>query len=222
MYVIHTSPAFSLKSIYRSGRNVTIERLSIQYHSFSITNFVYRSSSSESCKHELISKHMPEYFAASGFGCTGDSTDNEPDKRICCSGEDTLQLLHENLAAATLGIFSLFKALVSLLGVILQEGGFLKFPNITEAYYKDQHGSHLLPWEQRKMPLHFGEGRKKEGREGRRQGGSIHFISNSQVFFFANVKVCDLLSFQNAGYEELCSSLASENTAQVSSFSGMS
>lgn len=90
MYVIHSSPAFSLKSICRSGRNVTIKRISIWYHSFSITVFVYRSSSSKSCKHELISKHTPEYFAASGFYCAEDSTDNEPDKRIYYSGGNTL------------------------------------------------------------------------------------------------------------------------------------
>lgn len=58
------------------------------------------------------------------------------------------------------------------------------------------------------------EGGKKGGRKrGQRQGGSFHFISNSYVFFSANVKVGMSVSFQNAQYEELCSSLASENRA---------
>jgi len=68
------------------------------------------------------------------------------------------------------------------------------------------------------MPLYFGEGGKKKRREDRRRGGSFHFISNSWVFFFASVKICNLVSCQNAGHEELCSSLASENTGQASSF----
>lgn len=67
------------------------------------------------------------------------------------------------------------------------------------------------------------EGEREGGRKrGQRQGGSFHFISNSYVIFFAKAKVCMSVSFQNARYEELCSSLASENRALMISFSEMS